>query len=119
MDERLQKALEFSKYRISLFNRKEDLKIAMQQALTYACNGGIFIIDQQLICFVKLMLDQAKDRPLVLIDRNGNPIHITDIEKFFGDICDRYFEATNLYHYEYTRLRASRSVGSIYDFTGD
>lgn len=119
MDERLQKALEFSKYRISLFNRKEDLKIAMRQQLTYAHNGGIFAIDQQLICFVKLMIDRSKDRALVLIDQNGNPIQVKDMQSFYDDICDRYFEATNLYHTEYTKLRNSRTVSSVYDFIGE
>ena len=118
MDDRLEKALEYSKYRISLFNRKEDLKVKFKAMLTYAHNGGLFHIDQSLITFVELLTRQDRDR-IVLIDANGNPIEINDPAGFLAEIFSRYFEATNLYHYEYTRLRASRSVGSIYDFTGD
>lgn len=119
MDERLKKALEFSHYRISLFNRKEDLKLAMQQQLTYAHNGGLFRIDQSLIAFVKLMLDHDTDRPLVLIDYNGNPIEIANKAEFYQTICTRYFEATNLYYSEYTKLKKARTVSSIYDFVGE
>lgn len=119
MDERLKKALEFSGYRISLFNRKEDLKLAMAQQLTYAHNGGLFKIDPQLISFVKLVIDQDVDRPMVLIDSNGNPIEITDKKGFYDEIFNRYFEATNIYHSEYTKLRTARSVSSIYDFVGE
>jgi hypothetical protein len=119
MDDRLKKALEFSNYRISLFNRKEDLKLAMQQQLTYAHNGGIFRIDQSLIAFVKLFIDQDLERNLVLIDSNGNPIEIKDKDEFYQNIVARYFEATNLYHYEYTKLKAARTVSSIYDFVGE
>jgi len=119
MDERLKKALEFSNYRISLFNRKEDLKLAMQQQLTYAHNGGLFRIDQTLICFVKLVLDMDLDRPLVLIDSNGNPIEIKDKREFYDSILSRYFESTNLYHAEYSKLKRARTVNSIYEFVGE
>ena len=118
MDERLEKALEFSKYRIALVNRKEDLKIKVNNLLLYAHNGGMFRVSQELISFVKLVLDQGKLR-VVLIDDNKNPIEISDLQKFFDDIFSRYFEATNLYHAEYSKLRAARSVSSIYEFIND
>lgn len=118
MDERLEKALEFSKYRIALVNRKEDLKIKVNNLLLYAHNGGMFRVSQELISFVKLVLDQGKLR-VVLIDDNKNPIEITDLQKFFDDIFSRYFEATNLYHAEYSKLRTARSVSSIYEFIND
>ena len=118
MDERLEKALEFSKYRIALVNRKEDLKIKVNNLLLYAHNGGMFRVSQELISFVKLVLDQGKLR-VVLIDDNKNPIEIIDLQKFFDDIFSRYFEATNLYHAEYSKLRAARSVSSIYEFIND
>ena len=70
MDDRLEKALEYSKYRISLFNRKEDLKIKVKAMLTYAHNGGLFNIDQSLITFVELLVRQERDR-MILIDING------------------------------------------------
>lgn len=115
MDERLKKALEFSNYRISLFQKKEDLKLNMSNMLTYASNGGIFKIDPSLICFVKAIIDQGKQR-IVLIDSNENPIVITNINEFYDEIFNRYFEATNLYYMEYTKLKKSRTVGSLYDF---
>jgi hypothetical protein len=118
MDERLQKALDFSNYRIALFNRKEDLKIKVNNMLTHACNGGVFRITQELITFVKLLLDQQRTR-VVLIDENGNPVEITDISVFFDDIFGKYFEATNLYHSEYAKLRSARTVKSIYEFVND
>ena len=118
MDERLEKALEFSKYRIALFNRKEDLKVKVNNLLLYAHNGGMFRISQELISFTKLVLDQNKTR-VVLIDENGNPIEITELQKFFDDIFSRYFEATNLYHAEYSKIRSARSVSSIYEFVND
>ena len=118
MDERLQKAFDFSNYRIALFNRKEDLKIKVNNMLTHACNGGVFKITQELIVFVKLLIDQQRTR-VVLIDENGNPVEITDIPGFFDDIFGKYFEATNLYHTEYAKLRSARTVKSIYEFVDE
>ena len=115
MDERLEKALEFSKYRIALFNRKEDLKTKINSMLIHAYNGGVFKINQELISFVKLLSELQRPK-VVLIDANHNPIEILDIKQFFDDIVEKYFEATNLYHSEYSKLRSARSVASIYEF---
>ena len=118
MDERLEKALEFSKYRIALFNHKEDLKLKLNNMLIHAENGGIFRITQELITFVKLLVDRGNDK-VVLIDQNGNPIEVSDLEAFLDDIISKYFEATNFYHAEYTKLRLARSVKSIHEFVDD
>lgn len=115
MDERLKKAIEFSNYRNSLFNKKEDIKTKVTAMLLYGYNGGIFKITQELILFVKLILDQEKDQ-VVLIDSNENPIEIKDIKTFYEHIFTKYFEATNYYNSEYTKLKQARSVSSIYDF---
>ena len=118
MDERLQKALDFSKYRIALFNRKEDLKLKVNNMLIHAHNGGIFKASQELISFVKLLIEGGK-QTVVLIDVNGNPIQILDTQAFFDEILSKYFEATNYYHIEYTKIRSARSVNSIYEFVND
>jgi hypothetical protein len=118
MDERLEKALEFSKYRIALVNRKEDLKIKVNNMLTYAHNGGIFKASQELISFVKLLID-ANKTTVVIVDTNGNPIEILNLQEFFDELLSKYFEATNYYHIEYKKLRSARSVNSIYEFVND
>jgi len=118
VDERLQKALDFSKYRISLFNRKEDLKIRMNSMLTYAQNGGIFKITPEFITWIKLIIDSDKDR-VVLIDSNGNPTEITDLNNFYKNITEKYWEAVNVYHAEYVKLKSARSVAHVYEFKDD
>lgn len=115
MEDRLKKAIEFSNYRIGLFNKKEDIKSRVSSMLTYGHNGGIFKINQTLISFVKLIIDHGKDRA-VLIDNNENPIEIADLKSFYETIFTKYFEANNYYHSEYERLKKARSVTSIYDF---
>ena len=118
MDERLEKALEFSRYRISLFNRKEDLKVRLRTMLLHATDGGIFSINPQLITFVEMLVSKGRTQA-VLLDDNGNPIEITDLARFADDIISKYFESTNLYYDEYAKLRSARTVKSIYEFVND
>lgn len=112
MDQRLQKSLEFSNYRKVLFNRRQDLRLKVEARLRYSINGGTFEINQTLITFVRVLLDDGRDR-VVLIDRNSNPILIEDIRSFYDEIFSRYFEATNMYHTEYTKLKAARTMEDL------
>jgi hypothetical protein len=114
MDDRLQKALDFSNYRVSLFNQKENIKLKIETLLTFAINGGIFKISPELISFVKNIKDMGHDY-VVLIDMNQNPIEIQNLENFLNDITSKYFEATNYYYVEYTKLRKLRSVKEQFD----
>jgi hypothetical protein len=114
MDERLKSALEFSKYRVNHFNIKENIKLKVDGMLTYAINGGIFKIDRDLIAFVKIILEENKP-VVVLIDTNGNPIEIADIRVFYDEILSKYFEATNFYIVEYTKLKKAKSSIDQFD----
>lgn len=114
MDERVKKAIEFSNYRVSLFNIKENIKLRVDSMLTHAVNGGVFKSTPELITFVKLLIDSEKTT-VVLIDSNGNPIEINNLEDFYDDLVDKYFQATNYYHVEYTALKKARSVKAQFD----
>lgn len=109
MDDRVKKAIEFANYRISLFNIKENIKIKVDGMLTYAVNGGLFRATPELITFTKLIIETGEPNA-VMIDVNGNPIEITDLEGFYSELLDRYFQATNYYHVEYSKLKKARSI---------
>lgn len=109
MDERLSKALEFSNFRVSLFNKKENIRVKMDSMMTYAINGGVFKAKIETINFLKLLIDDGKDQ-VVLIDLNGNPIEITDIKGLYSELLSRYFQATNFYYVEYDKIRKARTV---------
>ena len=113
MDNRLKTALEFANYRVSLFNQKENIKLKMDSMLSYGINGGLFKATPDLISFTKMILDSGKTS-VVLIDVNGNPIEISDLKLFQSELLSKYFEATNFYYSEYSKLRKSRSVSDLY-----
>ena len=94
MDERLQKALDFSNYRQTLSIQRKTLKEKINAKLTYGCNGGLFKIDRSLITFVQMLIDQGRVENIPLIDVNENPILIPNLNHFRDEILDRYFTAT-------------------------
>lgn len=115
MDERLQKALEFSNFRQSLSIQRKQLKEKIDSKLTYGHNGGIFKIDRSLITFVQMLLDQGRKENVPLIDVNENPILISDLESFRNEILDRYFTTTYEYFEEYQKIKNSRTVEKLLD----
>jgi hypothetical protein len=115
MSTRLTKALEFTNYRATLNNQKNQLKAKTQSLLSYSINGGSFTIDVPLITFCKQLLDEGQ-KEVVLLDIYKNPIKV-DVAKFYDEIYSRYFEVTNDYYAEYEKLRQSRKVHKILDLT--
>lgn len=115
MDERLQKALEFSNYRQTLAIQRKTLKEKINAKLTYGCNGGLFKIDQSLITFVQMLIDQGRTENVPIIDINENPILIVNLNDFRDEILDRYFTATYEYLEEYQKIKSSRTVEKILD----
>ena len=118
MSKKLSKALEFSNYRVSLNIQHNNMKARVQTLLNYSINGGTFKITHDLISFVKLLLDRDMDSA-VLLDVYNNPIQIENLEDFLEELISRYFEATNEYYADYSKLKKSRKVHKLIDLDDD
>jgi hypothetical protein len=118
MSSKLTKALEFANYRTTLNVQHNALKAKVQTLLNYSINGGTFNISQELISFVKLLLDREYS-DAVLLDVYNNPIKIDDLNDFLDEILSRYFEAVNEYHTEYQKLRKARKVHKLIELEID
>lgn len=112
MDERLQKALDISNYMVTLNNQKRILKEQYQENLIYYFDGGQFTITQQLISFCQSLISMNQDST-ILIDDNGMPVEIEDLQSFAANVYSKYFEASNRYLTEYNQLKSKRSIESI------
>lgn len=110
-------ALEFIDSRLGLISEKTDLQAKITTMLRLQRNGGIFVVDRELICFVDLLINRGH-RSAVLIDSLGNPIEIPDLESFNDGCLNLYFEAANLYHCEYTRLCKLKKEMPVNEFSG-
>ena len=112
MDERLSKALEFGRYQETIQNQKKLLKNKMTSMLNYSTNGGTFDVNPSLIVYVKTLVDSSVDNAIIL-DRNDNPIMISDLTSFYDDILSLQFEVLNEYHANYEKLRSTRTLSKL------
>ena len=116
MDERLEKALDFSNYMLTLNNQKRLLVEKYQENLLYFYNGCQFTVTKELINFGRLLLDNHQDDVAVLTDDNGIPTIVDDVEAFYDSVVDVYFVASNSYHTDYMKLKNQRSVEKLVDY---
>jgi|TARA_B110000977_G_C11021183_1_gene471358 flagellar capping protein FliD len=113
MDERLEKAIDFSNYVVTLNNQKRLLKEEYEENLLHYFDGGQFTITKELITFVGLLVNAKNTEDVVLTDDNNIPIKIEDLAKFYEDVMDCYFSASNSYHTKYNTLKKQRSVEAL------
>lgn len=116
MDERLQKALDFSNYMVTLNNQKRVLREKFKEKTVYYFNGGQFTVTKELITFVNMLVERNNIEDVVLIDDNETPIIVPDLEDFLTDVVNNYFSAANEYYAEYKSLTKKRSVGKLVDY---
>jgi predicted transglutaminase-like protease len=113
MDERLEKALEFSNYMVTLNNQKRVIRHQYQEQIVYYFNGGQFTVTKELVTFVNMLVEKDNTNDIVLVDDNETPILIPDLENFLSDIIDQYFTAANTYYTEYQKLLKNRSTKKL------
>ena len=115
MDERLEKALEFSNYRITLGNQKRTIKQRMLVLQTVNYSKGVFNANQVLISFVKSLVDSGKTEAIVL-DSKESPIVIEDLQDFLDTLLSAYVESTNEYKAQMDKIVKARNIKSLMDW---
>jgi hypothetical protein len=113
MDDILKKSLDFSNFQATLSTQRKVLKEKLDAGLTMGYAGGIFKIDSSLITFVQFFIDQQRTSGVPLIDSNGNPVLIEDLNDFKDKILDRYFSSVFEYQEKYEKIKKSRSVEKL------
>jgi hypothetical protein len=115
MDERLEKALDFSNYMVTLNNQKRLLAEKYQQNLIHFYDGSQFTITRELITFVNAMVNAEQDE-VVITDDNSIPCLVKDVATFYEEILEKYTLASNDYHSAYLKLKTSRSVEKLVNY---
>jgi len=115
MDERLEKALNFSNYMLTLNNQKRLLAEKYQESLIHFYNGSQFTITRELITFVSVMVSADQD-DVVITDDNNIPCFIEDINTFLNEIMNTYATASNKYYTEYAQLKKNRTVEKLVNY---
>jgi hypothetical protein len=115
MDERLEKALDFSNYMLTLSNQKRLLAEKYQESLIHFYSGSQFTISRELITFVSAMASAEQDE-IVITDDNNIPCLIKDVAVFYNEIINKYTISSNEYYTAYLKLKTSRSVEKLVDY---
>ena len=115
MDERLEKALDFSNYMLTLNNQKRLLAEKYQESLIHFYNGSQFTITRELITFVSIMVSSDQDE-IVITDDNNIPCMVENLEDFYGEIVSKYTNASNSYYTAYADLKKNRTVEKLVNY---
>ena len=115
MDERLEKALDFANYRITLGNQKRTLKqrTLVLQTVHYA--KGVFHANPTTIAFIKTLIDLDRE-DAIIVDTKENPIHIENLEEVVEDLDSADTEASNAYKVEEKKKKKARNIKSLMDW---
>lgn len=112
MDDKLKEALEFSNFRLTLNNQKQNLKQRMQTMLTIGYGGNMFTARLELINFVKQLLD-LDVKQYIFLDDNENPVLVKDLLDFHSKLLSSYTEAMNEYYVENEKLKKLRDTKKL------
>ena len=115
MDERLEQALEFSNYALTINNQKRNIRnrVAQLQIVHYA--GGVFIANHETISFIKTLIDM-KHKKSIIIDSKNNPITVKSLNELLEKLMDAYTSATTEFDIENEKIKKSRNIKKIMDW---
>lgn len=117
MDIRLQEALDFSNYRLTLSTQLNNLKIKLKSDLLFTYQNAIFSADLSQINYCKTLLDgTVKEFPFE--DVNGAPVLIDNLNEFYTEMNKVYQRAMIAYHKEYAAVAKSRNIKKIVEYNG-
>ena len=114
MDDRLQKALEFSNYMVTLNNQKRLIHEQFLENSVHYLNGGKFSVTRELINFCQTLVNNNQVST-ILIDDNNSPIEIENLKDFLDEILDIYFTNVNSYYNKFNEIKNKRSIQDLVD----
>jgi glutamate mutase epsilon subunit len=114
MDERLQKALDFTNYRLVLENQKNNLKLASDQNLHVIHSGQKIKITHSLISFLGT-LKQEKQKETTLIDAYDNPVKIDNIDELLKSCIEKYNSTMNDWNIQFSKIKKARNMEKLLD----
>jgi len=115
MDDKLEKALDFSNYRQTLYNQQQTLKAKVINELLLTYQESIFKATPELIGLIKTIVDF--NYPTVIIDDiNENPVNIKNPAEFLENLIATYSKAKNSHYIGYAKIKKARSVKKLVNF---
>jgi hypothetical protein len=112
MDERLEKALEFSNFLETQNNQKRIFLKQYKDNLIHYAFGHKFTASTQLINLLSVLLETDQEQ-IIILDDNEIPVVIDNPKEFMKDIVGVYIFASRKYAKDYDDIRQNRSVEGL------
>lgn len=113
MDERIEKAFEVANFMATLSNQRRIILEELTQKLVFYTNGATFKITPELINFTKTAIDLGHTTDIAFIDSNNFPVIVADVEEFFNNIVEIYFQSLNEYAAKFAEIKSKRKIADI------
>jgi hypothetical protein len=105
--ENLEQALSFAAYQATLTKERKLLTLKFQENTIMAYNGGLFKITPEFIGGIRAIRSEW------LLDTNGNPVKVDDLDSFIAEAQVMYDNALSEFGTEFNAIRAKRNVKSL------
>ena len=112
MDERLQKALEFSNFLETQNNQKRIFLKQYNDNLIHYTGGHKFTASTKLINLLSVLIDNDQEQ-VVVLDDNEVPVTINNPKEFMQEIVGVYVFASRKYAKDYNDIKSNRSVEGL------
>ena len=109
-------------------NQVEHAKAKFRSLNILYWEGHIFELHQNFVAFVYIKYQSAYSNaeaqtqgkciditldPVIFLDKNDEPVLITDLKRFFEEVEECHTEALNYYHDTYADLRRSETTAEL------
>lgn len=112
MDTRLNDALAFANYRLTLQVQRQNIEARINAALLFSFQSAIFKATPELLTYVDFAM-RSDNETVFVEDQSSNVIEIIDIAGFLVIAFDTYQSALQLKQQEQHRLKLARSTAKI------
>ena len=112
MDEKLEKALEFSNYQKTLHIQKENLKLRLEHMMILKYDDHVFNCNMELINFIHTCINNNIDS-IVILDIHNNPVKISQLRECLDYFLLIYHKAYDEYFDKYEKLKKARNVKKV------
>jgi predicted amidophosphoribosyltransferase len=112
MDERLEKALEFSNFLETQNNQKRIFLKQYKDNLIHYTYGHKFTASTQLINLLSVLIETDQEQ-IVILDDNETPVTIDNPKEFMRDVVGVYIFASRKYAKDYDDIKKNRSVEGL------
>ncbi len=115
MDDRLERALDFSNFRLTLHNQKQSAKQRAENMLQVQYDNSLFKADQTLITFVQAIKAEGYSS-FAVSDVHDNPVRIEDSETFLEKLISAYASAMNEYIISHEKIKKARNIKRLVEW---